>query len=174
MKADSTVDDTLQQVQHNLGFVPNLYKELGQAPAVLGAYLNGQEALGKGSLSPKEQQVVQLTVSVYNDCHYCNAVHQWLGLKVGLSSEEIQEIRSGVSLQSNSTIGHLVRATKLILENRGWIDPEELTRLDQQGITREKLYEIIAFIGLKTISNYINHIAQTPIDEQFKSSMTES
>ena len=130
-------------------------------------YLKGQEALSKGSLTPKEQQVVQLTVAVYNDCHYCKAAHGWLGKKMGLSYEEIQAIRSGVSLKTEPKLANLVRATKLILENRGWLDPEELTRLEQQGINRTKLYEIIALIGLKTISNYINHIAQTPIDEQF-------
>ena len=86
---------------------------------------------------------------------------------MGLSYEDIQAIRSGVSLETEPQLANLVRATKLILEKRGWLDPEELTRLEQQGINRAKLYEIIALSGLKTISNYINHIAQTPIDEQF-------
>lgn len=169
MKTDSTIDESLERIQRQLGFLPNLFKEMGQAPAVLGVYLKGQEAMSKGSLTAKEQQVVQLTVAVYNDCQYCKAAHQWFGQKMGLSPDEIQEIRSGVSQETDTQVANLVRATKLILENRGWIDPEELTRLEQQGITRVKLYEIIALIGLKTISNYINHIAETPIDEQYTS-----
>ena len=169
MKTDSAVEDTFERVQGLLGFVPNLYKELSKAPVVLGVYHKGQESLSKGSLTAKEQQVVQLTVAVYNDCLYCKAAHQWLGQKVGLSQDEMQKIRSGLSQETDSQVATLVRATKLIMENRGWLDPEELTRLEQQGISRAKLYEIIAFIGLKTISNYINHIAETPIDEQFNS-----
>ena len=169
MKSDATVEEIFTNVQGLLGFVPNLYKELSKAPAVLGVYHKGQESLGKGSLTAKEQQVVQLTVAVYNDCIYCKAAHQWLGQKMGLSQDEIQKIRAGLSQETDTPMANLVRATKLILENRGWLDPEELTRFEQQGISRGKLYEIIAFIGLKTISNYINHIAETPIDEQFNS-----
>lgn len=169
MKSDATVEEMFASVQGLLGFVPNLYKEMSKAPAVLGVYHKGQESLGKGSLTAKEQQVVQLTVAVYNDCIYCKAAHQWLGQKMGLSQDEIQKIRAGLSQETDTQMANLVRATKLILENRGWLDPEELTRLEQQGISRAKLYEIIAFIGLKTISNYINHIAETPIDEQFNS-----
>ena len=164
---NASIDTALESIQGQLGFLPNLFQEMKANPAVLEVYLKGQEALSKGSLTPKEQQVVQLTVAVYNDCHYCKAAHGWLGKKMGLSYEEIQAIRSGVSLKTEPKLANLVRATKLILENRGWLDPEELTRLEQQGINRPKLYEIIALIGLKTISNYMNHIAQTPIDEQF-------
>ncbi|UCE63684.1 MAG: carboxymuconolactone decarboxylase family protein [Nitrospirota bacterium] len=169
MKSNSPVEDIFAQVQGLLGFVPNLYKEMSKAPSVLSVYHKGQESLSQGALTAKEQQVVQLTVAVYNDCRYCKAAHQWLGQKMGLSQDEIQEIRSRLSQQTDMQVANLVRATKLILENRGWLDPEELTRLEQQGISRAKLYEIIAYIGLKTISTYINHIAETPIDEQFNS-----
>jgi AhpD family alkylhydroperoxidase len=169
MKTNFIVNDIFDRVKGQLGFVPNLYKEMSQSPAVLEVYHKGQEALPQGGLTAKEQQVVQLTVAVYNDCLYCKAAHQWLGEKMGLSQDQIQKIRSGLSEETPTEVTNLVRATKLILENRGWIDPEELTRFEQQGISRVKLYEIIAFIGLKTISNYINHIAETPIDEQFNS-----
>jgi len=30
------------------------------------------------------------------------------------------------------------------------------------------LYEIITLIGIKTITNYINHLAYTPVDEVFR------
>ena len=164
---DSTIEAALVSVQRQLGFIPNLFQEMKATPAVLEVYLKGQEALSKCSLTPKEQQVVQLTIAAYNDCHYCKAAHGWLGKKMELSYEDVQAIRSGGSLETEPQLANLVQATKLILEKRGWLDPEELTRLEQQGIHRTKLYEIIALIGLKTISNYINHIAQTPIDEQF-------
>jgi hypothetical protein len=49
----------------------------------------------------------------------------------------------------------------------GWLDAADLRTLEERGITKAKLYEIIAFIGLKTISNYINHIAHTTVDREF-------
>jgi len=35
-----------------------------------------------------------------------------------------------------------------------------------RGVSRFQLYEVVAFVGLKTISNYINHIAHTTIDRE--------
>lgn len=40
--------------------------------------------------------------------------------------------------------------------------------LDESGIPRTQLYEIIGFVGVKTISNFVNHIAGTEVDDRFK------
>lgn len=162
----SSVDKTLGQVERALGFVPNLLKEMSASPATLKVYLSGQEALRGGALSASEQQAVQLAVSAANSCHYCQAVHEWLGRKVGLSLEDGTAIRKG-GLPAAEWLAPVVRATRLLLEKKGWLTAGDLAALEQEGITKAKVYEIVAFIGLKTISNYINHIAHTPIDQEF-------
>ena len=45
----------------------------------------------------------------------------------------------------------------------------DVDTLEQDGIDRPKVYEIVAWIGLKTLSNSVNHLAHTPIDEAFGS-----
>jgi len=40
--------------------------------------------------------------------------------------------------------------------------------LQSLGVSRPELYELIAIIALKTISNYINHIQRTEVDTAFK------
>ena len=62
----------------------------------------------------------------------------------------------------------IVVTTRLILQKRGWLTAEELRNAEGNGISKTRLYEIIAYIGLKTITNYINHIAHTPVDSQFQ------
>ena len=169
MKSSTSIpnlDQVFAGIERQMGFVPNLFREMGQNPAVLQVYLKGQEALTHGVLTQKEQQAVQLAVAARNDCHYCQAAHQWLGGKMGVSQEDLQSIRSGV-LPADHQLANIVRATNLLLTNKGWVDPEELNTWEKQGIDRAKVYEIVAFIGLKTLSNYINHLAHTPIDEQF-------
>ena len=52
-------------------------------------------------------------------------------------------------------------------DRRSWLDAEDLAALDEQGISKAQLYGIIGFVGAKTISNYINHIAHTEADPQF-------
>lgn len=162
-----TADEILTQVKEKLGFVPNLFREMSISPSALLVYLDGQEALAAGFLSPRERQAVQLTVSAVNRCHYCQAAHEWLGGKVGISAEEREAIREGY-VPADEKLATVVLATRQVLEKKGWLDVPALRALEQRGITRARLYEIIAYIGLKTISNYVNHIAHTPIDEQFR------
>ncbi|RMH31875.1 MAG: carboxymuconolactone decarboxylase family protein [Nitrospirae bacterium] len=159
------VDEVLESVGRQLGFVPNVLKEMSINPTVLHVYLKGQETLVRGQLTPKEQQAVQLMVSVFNDCQYCQAAHRWLGMQVGVSPSDVQALLAGGIPTGDPALAAVARATKLLLENKGWLDPEVLSTLASEGVDRARLYEIIALIGLKTISNYINHIAHTPIDE---------
>ena len=56
----------LKDAQKNLGFVPNLYANLAESPTALQAYTSLAGIFEKSSLSPAEQQVVALTVSVLN------------------------------------------------------------------------------------------------------------
>lgn len=161
--------ETLAQVERAYGFVPNVLRELSTSPAALQVYVAGQHALAQGTLSPGEQQAVQIAVAVFNQCPYCQTAHSWVGKKAGLSAEDIEAIKTGKTPQ-DTAIATIVEATRTILDRRGWLGMEDLRRLEQQGVSRAKLYEVIAFIGLKTISNYVNHIAHTPLDELFQSS----
>jgi uncharacterized peroxidase-related enzyme len=156
----------LAEVENKLGFVPNLFKEMSVSPATLIAYLSTSETLSHGSLSPREQQAVQLTVSSVNGCHYCQAVHCTLGAKVGMKDEHLKEIRDD-ELPATDGLGAVVQAARLLMDKKGWLDADDLRSLEAQGITKAILYEIIAFIGLKTIANYIHHIVHTPVDKQF-------
>ncbi len=156
----------LVQIWKAIGFVPNLYRELNINPATLMVYLQGQEALANGLLTSLEQHAVQLRVSSFNGCYYCQAAHRWLGRENGLSSQDLKAIAQGIG-PVDERLAAIVRATNLLLEKKGWLSGEDLSTLEYEGMDRATLYEIVALIGLKTISNYVNHIAHTPVDEQF-------
>ncbi len=171
MLTESTIAQTariLADIKNKIGFVPHLFEEMNNNPATLLVYIKGQEALTHGSLTHREQQAVQLAVSTTNGCHYCRAAHQWLGRQAGIPSADLDAISAG-NLPKDEPLAALVRATRMVLFRKGWLTTGDLEVLEQQGITRAKLYEIVAIIGLKTISNYVNHIAHTPIDSQFHS-----
>ena len=151
-----------------LGFVPNLVKELSEHnPAAAQLYLNTTGLIEQGTLSDTEREVVFLTVSRYNDCHYCSSVHGKMAISSGLSRDTVETINSG-GLPSNDRLRVLVQATRLMLDKRGWLDDEDLESLDTKGVTRAELFEINAIIGVKTFSNYVNHVAQTEVDSQFQ------
>ncbi len=153
-------------VKKKFGFVPNVLAELSASPAALQVYLSGQEHLTEGALTPVEQQVVQLTVASFNHCQYCQAAHQFLGKQVGLSLSDIQAIREGRAPE-HAEAAFIRRVTWALLEKRGWMAEEQVREWETLGLTKEKLYEIVAYVGLKTITNYVNHMAHTPVDDVF-------
>jgi alkylhydroperoxidase family enzyme len=85
----------------------------------------------------------------------------------GVSPADIEAIQKG-ALPDDSRLRSVVHAAWLVLDMRGSLGQNELSGLETEGIDRAQLYEIVAIIGLKTISNYINHIAHTPIDAAFR------
>ncbi|MCH8124237.1 MAG: carboxymuconolactone decarboxylase family protein, partial [Bacteroidetes bacterium] len=81
--------------------------------------------------------------------------------------EEIEAITAG-DLPSDSRLRSLITVARRILEKRGWLSADDLAEFEAQDIDRGQIYEIVALIGIKTISNFVNHIADTEIDPQFR------
>lgn len=50
-------------------------------------------------------------------------------------------------------------------DKRGWGSEEELNNFISAGYSKKQILELILMIAQKTISNYVNHIADTPLDE---------
>jgi AhpD family alkylhydroperoxidase len=111
--------------------------------------------------------VIQLAVSVYNECDYCRAAHGLGSRMAGVAPADIEAIQKG-TLPEDPRLRRLVSATWQVLDARGALIPQDLRALEAEDVDRAQLYEIVAIIGLKTVSNYINHIARTPIDEAFR------
>ena len=55
-----------------------------------------------------------------------------------------------------------------ILNQRGDLNDEQIARFKAVGYDNQQLLEIILGIAQKTISNYTNKLANTPLDDQFK------
>jgi AhpD family alkylhydroperoxidase len=167
MRTVELQDEVFAAVAEKFGFVPNLIREMSKSPAVARVYLDGQEAMAGASLTEKEQQAVQLAVSAYNRCEYCQAAHRLGGKMAGIAGADLDAIQKG-GLPEDARLKSLASAAHLLLLRRGFLVEDDLTALEAEGINRGQLYEIVALIGLKTISNYVNHIAHTEIDEAFR------
>lgn len=156
----------LQAARARFGFVPNLLGMLAGSPAALGAYLGVTEAFGAGTLTEVERQVVLLTVSHHHECHYCMAAHSAGATMAGIAPEVLEALRRGEPLP-DARLEALRRTTDRLVTSRGWISQEETGAFLAAGFTEAQLLEVIAGIALKTISNYANHLAGTPLDAPF-------
>lgn len=110
---------------------------------------------------------MQLAVAVYNDCSYCRAVHTTGCRRAGVLDPDVEAIEKG-SLPEDRRLRSVVSATWQVLDTRGWLGAADLAALEAEGMGRAQVYEVVALIGLKTISNFINHMAHTPIDDVFR------
>lgn len=157
---------TMEAVRARFGFIPNLIGELAAAPAAVKAYATLSELFGQSSLSPVEQQVVLLSVSRANGCHYCVAAHS-AGLKMaGAADEVMAALRDGRPLADPKLEALRALATQLV-DRRGHVPPEELQRFLDAGYRAEQVLEVLVGAAMKTLSNYTNHLAETPLDPQF-------
>lgn len=147
------------------GFVPNQIKVLNEhSPAAARMYIATMDLVEQGELEDHEREAVILAVSRYNDCHYCTRTHAFLGRQAGLDQETIEAIHKG-GLPADARLRTLVQATRRLLDKQGWLEEEDLESLEQAGVGRAELYEINTLIGLKIFSNYVNHVAQTEVDD---------
>ena len=147
------------------GFVPNQIKVLNEhSPAAARMYIATMDLVEQAELEDHERETVILAVSRYNDCHYCTRTHAFLGRQAGLDQETIETIHRG-GLPADARLRTLVQATRRLLDKQGWLEEEDLESLEQAGVGRTELYEINTLIGLKIFSNYVNHVAQTEVDD---------
>lgn len=164
----------LKTAEDQMGFVPNLLGELAESPATLEGYLNLSETVGKTNFTPVEQQLVILAVSVENECHYCTAAHSTI-LKKQLKADEniVESVRNDNSLP-DERLDALVNYSRHVVRSRGFVDKSKLEAFLETGYTKRHVLEINLIIALKTISNYTNHIANTPLDDVFEGERLES
>lgn len=158
----------LQGAHSKLGFVPNLYGSLAEAPAALSAYLLLSDRLGESSLTPTEQQVVALAVSAENGCGYCMAAHSTIARHmVRVPGSTVDALRQGLPL-TDARLEALRRYAEATVRRRGEVRGKELEAFLAAGFTRQNAIEVVLGVAMKTLSNYANHLFDTPVDGAFK------
>ena len=148
------------------GFVPNVLGAMAEAPGLLEAYTTLSEIFGKTSLSGEEQHTVLLTVSQQNGCTYCLAAHAAAALGSGMSRELVTALREGQELDE-PRLEALRRLTAEMVDRRGWPATGTTERFTAAGFTQQQLLEVILGVGMKTLSNYTNHVVGPPLDAPF-------
>ncbi|NBC82880.1 MAG: carboxymuconolactone decarboxylase family protein [Bacteroidetes bacterium] len=165
--APAASKEVLEGVQKQNGFIPNLYGLMANSPQMVKAYSEMGKLFGNTSFSSIEQQVIWLTVSRANSCHYCVSIHSMVAKKMKVDQETIQAIRNDKPTQ-DTKLEALRKFTKSMVEKQGWASEEDINAFLEAGYSKEQIMEVIVGIAQKTLSNYLNHIAQTPIDEVVK------
>lgn len=160
--------ELLQEAKNNLGFVPNMYNYMAQNPSLLDSYYHSYNSFREqAGFSPKEQEVILLSISYVNGCHYCMAAHSFLAENASNVPEEVTEaIRNGDEIR-DSKLAALSTFTQNMVKDRGQVSEETLEAFLKAGYEEQHILGVITAIGVKTFSNYMNYITQTPVDDVF-------
>jgi len=158
----------LEKIRKLFKFIPNLFGVFANSPVLIEGYMGLEATFEKGSLSPVERQVVFLAASVENSCKYCTAAHSTV-LKAFLHvpAEVVTAVRSNVPV-SDPRLKVLVALTKEIVAKRGHVEAETIENFLAAGYRKDQVLEVLAGVALKTMSNYLDHISPTELDQAFQ------
>ncbi|TVQ85538.1 MAG: carboxymuconolactone decarboxylase family protein [Micavibrio sp.] len=159
--------EIIKGVKNKYGFVPNLLATMVESPALAKAYIALSDIFDASSFTAEEKQIVLMTVSFVNGCSYCMAAHSVIAGMQEVPEEIIQALRDHKPL-ADRKLEALRRLTENLVENGGYPDDDKIKDFVDAGYAQQQVLEIVLGIGLKTLSNYTNHIAKTPLDEAFR------
>jgi AhpD family alkylhydroperoxidase len=117
--------------------------------------------------------VVLLTISVVNRCRYCVGAHTALARRAGVVEDVVEAIREERPVP-DARLAALSTVARQLVERRGWLDEDEVSRFLEAGFDPAQLLEVITALAMKTLSNYTNHLAQTPLDAPFRKTAWEA
>ncbi|OIP17460.1 MAG: alkylhydroperoxidase [Comamonadaceae bacterium CG_4_9_14_3_um_filter_60_33] len=163
-KQKEVLDLALKQV----GFIPNMYANMANAPAMLSTYLHGYALFrSESGFSPVEQEVVFLVVSQYNGCHYCTAAHSMLADKMsGVPAPVLQAIRARQPIP-DAKLAALAAMTVEMVAKHGQPDRAIVQAFLDAGYQERDLLYIVLAAAVKVLSNYSNQAFRTTVDEKF-------
>lgn len=166
--AEPRARDLLEAAQSNLGFVPNMYTYMGAQPSVLAGYMQTYGDFRENSgFAPAEQEVVFLTISRTNGCDYCMAAHSMIAdNKSGVPKDVLAALRAGEDLP-DAKLAALSQFVETMVVTRGNPGKEAVDTFLDAGYEPKHVLGLVVAIACKTFSNYVNHLAGTPVDAAF-------
>ena len=149
------------------GMIPGLHAVMAEAPGLLEAYQQVHELFVNSSFDKDELTVVWQTINVENACHYCVPAHTGIAKSMGVDDAITNALRDKTALP-NARLESLRDFTLALVRERGNLDDATVQTFLDAGFTRRNILEVILGYSQKIMSNYTNHIADTPVDKPFQ------
>jgi uncharacterized peroxidase-related enzyme len=153
-QASDAAKPLFQAVQSAFGMVPNIFRTMGHAPAVLKATLDLNQAI-HSDLDPKLRELAYLKASQINHCNYCLHYHNGLGRKAGLTDVQIKGLEH---FEQNSAYSELEKDVVLFAEQwtrQGKADGAVLQRLNR-SLSPAQIVTLAATVALANWTNRFN------------------
>ncbi|SHM19382.1 carboxymuconolactone decarboxylase family protein [Vreelandella subglaciescola] len=149
------------------GMVPNLHAVMAEAPGLLEGYQQLHQLFLDSSFDDEETTVVWQTINVEHACHYCVPAHTGIAKSMKVDDAITDALRNETPLPT-ARLEALRDFTLAVVRGRGNVDDNAVQAFLKAGFTQRHILEVVLGTAQKVMSNYTNHLADTPIDEPFK------
>jgi AhpD family alkylhydroperoxidase len=159
--------EILNYIKSVQGFLPSLPAAIAESPLALTTFVQSLNAFTNSHFTPLEREVIFLTIDVENRCYYCVAFHSLVSTHIGMNPEFLEALRAGQS-PADPKLRILSDMTRMLVRNKGNVDPELIKNFLKAGYSRENIFEILVAWSSQVISNTINHLVEAPLDAPFQ------
>lgn len=159
--------DLLARSKKQSGMIPGLHGTMAEAPGLLEGYQLLHQLFLDSSFDKGEVTVVWQSVNVEHSCHYCVPAHTGIAKAMKVDDEITDALRDGTPLPSER-LEALRTFTLAMVRERGDVDDDAVQAFLDAGFTKRQVLEVILGVSQKVMSNYTNHLAQTPVDAPFE------
>ncbi|MEM7567420.1 MAG: carboxymuconolactone decarboxylase family protein [Pseudomonadota bacterium] len=157
----------LENSQKAFGRLPGLHKIMAESPQMLEGYQVLHRLFTETAFDADETTVVWQTINVEHECHYCVPAHTGIAKRMKVSDEISNALRDETPLPSPK-LEALRAFTLQMLRQRGNVTDEQMSAFFAAGYGHRAVLDVILGLAQKVMSNYTNHVAETPLDEPVK------
>lgn len=157
----------LEESVKSFGMLPGLHGVLAGSPELLKAYKTIHELFTQTSFNKEELTVVWQTINVEHACHYCVPAHTGIANMMSVDESLSEALRNRTAMPTKK-LQILHDFTLKVVRNRGHVTQKDLNTFYEAGYGERQVLEVILGLSQKLISNYSNHIANTPVDAPFQ------
>lgn len=161
-EVNETSQAIFDQLESQLGMVPNLYATIGYSSNALSSFLEFSGNAGKGTFSAKEIEAIKLATSEANNCIYCKSAHTAIAKMNGFTDEEAAQLRTATIEDEKLNI--LTTLAKQVAEKAGHVDEEIKERFFAQGYDEKALIDFVAVVISVTFTNYAHGLTKVAVD----------
>ncbi|MEZ8193993.1 carboxymuconolactone decarboxylase family protein [Vibrio cortegadensis] len=162
-KSKSMLEGAVKQ----MGSIPGLYAVMAESPETLKAYQQLHQQFTNTSFDAEELTVVWQTINVEHECKFCVPAHTAIAHSMKVDPALTEALRNQEAMPTEK-LQALHDFTLSVVRERGNVSDEEMNAFFAAGYGQQQVLEVILGLSQKVISNYVNHLAKTPVDPMFE------
>lgn len=140
---------------------------MAESPQRLEAYQLLHKLFQETTFDAEELTVGWQSINVEHACRYCVPAHTGIAKMIKVDDAITDALRNETRLPSPK-LEALRAFTLQVVRQRGEIRPEQLAAFFEAGYAHRAVLDVILGVAQKTMSNDVNHMAQTPLDDLAK------